>query len=408
MDRASRGGLRVYTAPRVAIQLPLGFASGLPYLLTGTTLGTWLTVQGTDLGTVGLFAWVALPYSLKFLWAPVLDRFQLPLLGRRRGWLLALQLVVAAAIAAVGAVDPRADLGRLAVLSTLLAFSSATLDIVVDAFRADTLLPDERAAGSALYVLGYRLGMLLAGAGALVLADRLPWRTVYLLMAAVAAVTVLATLVAPEPTVARPPRTLAAAIRAPLRDLAGRPGVAAALAFVVLYRLGGLLLDQMKQPFLVQLGFGPGEIGAVNKGIGLGAMVAGGLCAGALVPRLGVRRALLGFGAVAALVHLAFAVLAVHGKDHALFVGCVVVDSFGTGLAVTPFDAFLMAQCRRDFSATQYAILTSLAGAGARLVGGAAGVVAAAAGWPLYFAATFVVSLPALALVRRLPDPAGR
>src|SRR5262249_28866703 len=196
------------------------------------------------------------------------------------------------------------------------------------------------------------------------------------IMAAGLAVGIAATLVAPEPAAA-PPRTLAQAVIAPLRDLAGRPRLAAVLAFVLLYRFGGLVLDLMKQPFLVQVGFSPSHSGPVVRGVGRAAMVAGGLAAGALVPRLGVRRALLGFGAAAALVHVSFALLALAGRSGPLLVACVVVDSFGSGLAIAPFDAFLMSQCRRQHSATQFAILTSLAGAGARLAGGLAGVLAA-------------------------------
>src|SRR5262249_49458835 len=240
---------------------------------------------------------------------------------RRRGWLLALQLLVAAAIVAVGSVDPRADLGALAVLATALAFFSASLDIVVDAYRADTLHPDERAAGSAMYLLGYRLGMLLAGAVALVLADRIAWRAVYAIMASSLAVGVVATLLAPEPASGRPARTLVE----PFRELVGRKGIAPVLAFVLLYRFGGMVLDQLTQPFLVQLGFTTSEIGAVNKGVGLGAMVAGSLVAGALVPRVGVERALVRFGALAALVHLGFAALALVGRSGALLVGVVLV-----------------------------------------------------------------------------------
>jgi PAT family beta-lactamase induction signal transducer AmpG len=386
-------GLDVFRSPRVMIQLPLGFASGLPYLLGGATLGTWLAVRGVGLETIGAFAWVALPYSLKFVWAPLLDRYRVPLLGHRRGWLLVLELIVAAAIAAVGAGE---GVATLAVLATALAFCSASLDIVVDAYRADLLRPEERAAGSAAYILGYRAGMVLGGAVALVLADHVSWRVVYLIMAGAMAIGVATTLVAPEPDAGRPPRTLAE----PFRDLAARPGIARVLAFVVLFRLGALVLDQMKQPFLVHMGYAPGTIGAVNKGVGLAAMVLGGAVAGALVPRLGVRRALVGLGGVAALVHLSFAALAVAGASDARLVVCVVADSFGAGLAIAPFDAFLMAQCRRDHSATQYAVLTSLAGAGARVLGGGSGALAAWLGWPGFFVATFALSLPALALAR--------
>lgn len=389
----------VFRSRRVAIQLPLGFASGLPFLLTGTTLGTWLTLDGISLATVGFFAWASLPYSLKFLWAPLIDRFRLPFLGRRRGWLLVLQLVLAAAIALLGRADPRTDLAAVAGLAVALSFFSATLDIVVDAFRVDTLLDVERAAGSAAYILGYRIGMLAAGAVALILADHVAWSTVYAIMAAGMAVGIITTLLVTEPETATPPRTIAAAIVEPFRDLLARPGIAPVLAFIALYRFGTLLLEHMKQPFFVKLGFTPSEIGTVNKGFGLAALIAGGLVAGAWVPRIGLRRALLGFGAAAALAHLAFVALALSGKQHGLLVLCVVVDSFCSGLAIAPLDAFGISLCRRAYSATQYAVLTSLVGVAGRLVGGASGVLADGLGWPLFFVATFAAGLPALALL---------
>jgi PAT family beta-lactamase induction signal transducer AmpG len=362
-----------------------------------------MTVRGVALATVGLFAWLALPYSIKFVWAPALDRARLPLLGRRRGWLLVLQLAVAGAIAALGSLDPGRALGAVAVLALALIVLSASLDIVTDAFRADTLRPEERAAGSAMYILGYRLGMLAAGALALVLADRTSWQRAYLVMAGLMSIGVVATLVAREPEAHAAPRTLREAVVEPFRELLGRPGIADALAFVALYRLGAILLDQLKQPFLVQLGFAPAEIGTINKGVGLAAMVVGGLLAGAWVPRLGLRRALLGFGALSALVHASFAALALTGPSTPLLVACVAADSFCAGLAIAPFDGYLMSLTRRASSATHYALLTSLSGAAARVVVGGAGWAAAATGWPLFFGLTFAASLPALALLAARP-----
>ena len=221
---------------RVLLQLCLGFASGLPLLLTGSTLTTWMTSVGVDLKTVGIFALVGLPYSFKFTWAPLLDRFRLPLLGRRRGWLLLFQLLLIAALALLGASDPTHHLRGLAAAALVVAFFAASQDIVTDAYRTDLLAPDERAAGTVTFVFGYRIGVLVAGALALILSERMSWRSVYLLMAACMLVGVVTTILAPEPSgESRPPRTLLDAVVHPFRDLFSRPGVAAILAFVVAF-----------------------------------------------------------------------------------------------------------------------------------------------------------------------------
>ena len=393
----------ILTSRRVALQLPMGFASGLPYLLTQSTLLTWMKDLKLDLTTVGAFSLVSLPYSLKFLWAPFVDRYQLPWLGRRRGWLILFQLILIGVIAALGSVDPRRSLPALAALSVAVAFFSASQDILIDAYRTDVLLDEERAAGVATYVLGYRLAMLVAGAGALILADHLPWSRVYLVLAGCMSVGVVTTLVAPEPVNLRPPRTLLVAVVQPILDLVGRRRIVVILAFVFLYRFGHIILDNMSQPFLLDIGFQKSEIGAVKKGLGLVAMISGGLVSGGVVARLGIRRSLIIFGTLAATIHLSYAGLAVVGKSHALLPVVVAVDSFCTGLAITPLDAYCMKLCNRTYSATQFALLTSFIGLGSRLVGSGSGWLAKHLGWPLFFGSTLVLALPALILWFMLP-----
>jgi PAT family beta-lactamase induction signal transducer AmpG len=398
--------LRVYLSKRVLIQLPMGFASGLPYLLSSTTLTTWMAVEGVDIKTVGFFALTQLPYSFKFLWAPLLDRWHIPLLGRRRGWMLILQLLLSGVIAACGMFDPRQQLVPLALMSVATAFLSATQDIMIDAYRADSLSADERAAGSVLYTQGYRIGMVLAGAVALVLAKYMSWRTVYLIMGAAMSCTILGTILAPEPPTERPPRTLADAVVTPFLDLLQRRNIVLCLVFVLLYRFGHTVLINMTQPFLVKIGFATDEIGKVNKGLGLACMIAGGLLAGGMVARLGVRRALLLFGIIAAAIHLTYTWLAVVGKVHWVFIVTVAVDHFCTGLAIAPFDAYILSLCNKRYSATQYALLTSFSGLAPRLIGAWAGVLAAYLGWPMFFVATLVLAIPGIVLQPWLPGEA--
>jgi PAT family beta-lactamase induction signal transducer AmpG len=383
--------------------LPLvGFASGLPYLLGGATLSARLSQSGVDLTTLGLFALVALPYSLKFLWAPLLDRFTVPLLGRRRGWMVALQLAVAGAIAALGAADPRTAPLSVAALALVLAFFSASLDVVSDAYNADVLEPPERGPGGAAFVLGYRTAMLLSGGLALILADHLPWRTVYFGFAAAMLVGVLATLFAPEPATVRPPASLGAAVAEPLYDYFTRPHALAILLFVTLYRLGDTVAVALVTPFLLHLGFGNSEIGAVNQGVGLAATIVGTLIGGGLVERLGLYRALLTFGVLQALTNAGYCLLAVVGPHHTLLVVAVAVDNLCTGLATTASVAFLLSLCNPRFSATQFALLTSTAGLAGRLLAATSGYLAARTGFAGFFGLTIVLAAPALALLVEL------
>jgi len=380
--------------------LPLvGFASGLPYLLSGATLSARLNAAGVDLTTLGLFALVALPYSFKFAWAPLLDRFTVPLLGRRRGWMVVLQLAVACAIAALGVADPRTAPLSVAALALCLTFVSASLDVVSDAYNADVLEPAERGPGGAAFVLGYRTAMLLSGSVALILADHLPWRTVYFGFAGAMLVGVGATLLAPEPANVRPPPSLSAAVVEPLRDYFARPHALAVLAFLTLYRLGDTVAVALLTPFLLRLGFSMSEIGTVNQGVGLFATIVGALVGGGLVERLGLYRALLIFGILQALTNAGYCLLALVGPHHALLVAAVAVDNLCTGLATAASVAFLLSLCNPRFSATQLSLLTSATGLAGRLLSASSGYLAARTGFAGFFALTIALALPALALL---------
>lgn len=389
-----------FRSRRVAFLIALGFASGLPNPLSQSTLGLWLRSVGVDLGTIGLFALVALPYNFKFLWAPILDRFGLPWLGRRRGWIALAQLLCAGALVWMSVLDARGDAAWIGLAAVALAFLSASQDVVVDAYRADVLPDAERASGAASYVSGYRIAVVVATSGALVLADTIGWRVVYVTMAALMLLSVVATRLAPEPEGVRPPRTLGEAVTRPLADLFGRPGVGWAIAFVAFYKLGDQVLENMSGPFLKDIGFSLTEIGTLRKLTAAGATIAGTLVGGGLTPRLGAWRALLLFGVLQASTNFAYLALALVGKSYPLLVGAVAMDQFSGGMATASFVAFLMGLCHRSFSATQYALLSSASSLlGYRLVGAWSGYVAKDVGWPAFFALTAAAALPGLVLL---------
>ena len=394
----------VFSNIRVGIQLPLGFASGLPLLLTGSTLTTWMATVGISIKTIGAMALVGLAYSWKFAWAPLLDRYPLPFLGRRRGWLLVWQLLLIVTIAALGTTQPREHLGRVVALAVSLAFCAASQDIVVDAYRTDLLAPEERAAGMATFQVGYRLGMLTAGALALVLVERIGWRQVYFGLASCMSIGAIATILAPDPTEARAhPKRLVDAFVRPFLDLLTREHGILILLFVVLYRFGGGMASTMTSPFLVKIGFTPAEMGVAQKGVGLVATLLGGLAGGYLVPRLGLWRAMFVFGATQAVAQLLFAALAVVGKNNAMLVVTMAADNFFVGLALMALDAYLMSLCNPAFSATQFAFLASLASVGMRIFGASSGFLASKLGWAGFFVATCVMAIPGLLVLFALP-----
>ena len=401
----------VFRDRRLAVILLLGFSSGLPLALTGGTLQAWMTVEGVDLSTIGIFTLVGLPYTWKFLWAPLMDRFVPPFLGRRRGWLLVTQLSLAALIAAMAFASPRGDLAWLALLAVAVAFASASQDIVFDAYRTDVAKPEQRGLAAAFTVVGYRVAMLTSGAAALVLVagsgfiPALGWKNTYLVMAGLMGLGALATLWGPEPEVAAPPpRTLDEAVWAPLREFFSRNGAWVLLALIVLYKLGDAFAGSLTTAFLLRgAGFALDDVGYVNKGMGLAATIFGALFGGALMVRLGLYRALMAFGVLQAVSNLAFMALAAAGKSWPLMVFAVGFENLSGGLGTAAFVALLMALCDHRFTATQYALLSALASFGRVYVGPAAGYATdpkyLGLSWAVFFFLTFLLALPGLALL---------
>jgi PAT family beta-lactamase induction signal transducer AmpG len=394
--------LGVFRSRKIFLLLLLGFSSGLPLALTGATLQAWLTVSGVDLTTIGMFALVGQPYTYKFLWAPLMDRFTIPLLGRRRGWLVVTQLGLLATIAWMGTLAPERSPWLLASLALAVAFLSASQDIVFDAYRTDVLGAEERGAGAAVSVLGYRIAMLVSGGLTLILADDwLGWTGTYWLMAALMLVGVVAAWAAEEPSAPpRAPHSLEQAVREPLAEFFGRDGAWILLAVIVLYKLGDAFAGSLSTAFLIRgPGFSLTEVGVVNKWLGVLATIAGALAGGALMARLKLYRSLLLFGVLQAVTNLGYMLLALAGKSYALMIVSVAAENLCGGMGTAAFVALLMAMCERRHSATQYALLSALAALGRVYVGPAAGAMAQRLGWPEFFFVTFLIALPGLAML---------
>lgn len=405
--------LEVFRSRRVAAVLLFGFASGLPLALTGGTLQAWLTVSGVRLETIAWFSWIGVPYLLKFLWSPLMDRFVPPWLGRRRGWALATQAGVVIGLVGMASTSPDDSLLMLGAFALWVAFVSASQDIAIDAYRTDVLQPTERGTGAAVGVLGYRVAMLVSGGLALILADELGWRTTYLIMAALMMIGMVTSLWAPDPAVpATPPRTLAAAVIEPLRDFFTRPGAAALLLLIMLYKFGDALAGTLTTAFLIRgAGFTPTDVGVINKGLGLAALLVGALAGGALLARLSLYRALMWFGWLQAISNLSFMFVAWAGKSYGWLVFAVGFENLASGMGTAAFVALAMSLCNTNFSATQYALLSALASLGRVLFGPLTGTLVTHIGWASFFFTTFVAALPGLALLwwlqRRLPQLAA-
>jgi PAT family beta-lactamase induction signal transducer AmpG len=387
---------------RVGLMLALGFASGLPLALTSGTLQAWMTVEGVSLTTIGFATLIGQAYVFKFLWAPALDRYTPPLLGRRRGWLLATQLLLIAGIATMAVLSPGRSLMGLALAAVTVAFFSASQDVVFDAYRADVLPAAKRGAGAAVSVLGYRLGMIVSGGLALWLAERVTgWGGMYFVMAALMLVGVAATLAAPEPK-APPaaPHSLRDAVVEPLREFFGRPGAWALLGLIVCYKLGDAFAGALSTAFLIRgAGFGADEVGLVNKSFGLAATIVGALAGGVAMAKLGLYRSLLWFGIGQALTNLGYWLIAVSPKSLALMAGAVGLENLIGGMGTAAFVALLMSLVDARFSATQYALLSAIASVGRVYVGPATGYLVEAVGWPTFFLLTVAFAAPGLALL---------
>ncbi len=413
----------VYLQPRVLIVLVLGFSSGLPLALSGSTLLVWMRESGVDLGTIGLFALVGTPYTLKFLWAPLVDALHVPLLtkllGRRRGWLVFAQLLLIAAILLLALTDPAKSPFYVALGALLVAAASATQDIVVDAFRVESLPESEQAAGMASYVAAYRVGMLISTAGALFLVSgfeatgltkSIAWMWGYIAMAAMVLIGMIAALVATEPEQSRRAeeatsgesaitRVISAAVGA-FTEFLTRKDVWAVLAFVILYKFTDSFSGTMTAPFVIDLGFTRNDYAAIVKGVGLAATLVGGFAGGFLARAWSLEACLWTGGVLQAISNLAFAWLAYVGLNQWALALAITVENFTGAIGTVIFVAYLSSLCQSPLhTATQYALLTAFAAIGRTYLSAGAGYVAQATGWPAFFVLSVLVAVPSLILL---------
>lgn len=400
--------LGVYRDRRILAILCMGFASGLPLALTGATLSIWLKQSGISLTAIGLFAQAGLAYNLKFLWAPAMDRVSLPFLtrrfGRRRSWALLIEALLACALLALGAADPAAGVGRTAFCAVIVAFLSASQDIVIDAYRVELLHANEQGAGAAATQIGYRIGMIASGAGALYLAYYFGWFAAYGVMAALIVLGMGVVLATREPQ-APPPLTgpwLTGAVVAPFAEFARRRQWLLILIFVVLYKFGDALAGVMSGPFYVELGFALTEIANIAKVFGVGASIAGVFLGGLAVYRWGLMRALFVCGAFQALSNLMYIAQLWAGHDQGMLAVTIATENVAGGMASAAFVAYLSNLCSPSFTATQYALLSALAATARTVLASSGGFFAQRLGWESFFMLATAACVPGLALLVHL------
>jgi len=410
MNRLTTANL--YLNPRMAILLGLGFASGLPLQLTQDALAAWLSAADVDVTTIGLFAMVTLPYSLKFIWAPLMDRYRLPVLSRRRGWLMVTQLLLIAGIIMMAAFGPDRPY-LLAIAALVVAFLSASQDIVSDAYRTDILRPREFGAGVAMFVLGYRVALIATGAGVLMLAGFMGWRQAFILMGMLMDLGVLFTLAAKEPPQQeRTPTTITQAVVEPFQSFMAHRSwwiAGVLMLFVLIFRLPDTLGNRMTMPFLLQeMKFTPETVGFIRQFIGIWVVIAGTFIGGWFISRIGIRAGLLIFGLLQAISNAGFLLLAWWGASQTGLVAVILIESFCGGLVTAGFLAFLMSQCDPRYSATQYALLTSLMAVTGILAGAWTGLLVSHVGYMGFFVITIAAGLPGILLIPFLPKPVQR
>jgi PAT family beta-lactamase induction signal transducer AmpG len=387
-------------SPKMLAILVLGAASGFPNQLTESALQAWLKDAGLTNTAIGAMSYVALPYLLKPLWAPLVDRFPIPILGRRRGWMLMMQLALAGAIALLALQNPVLSLGAVTACAFAIVFCSATQDIAIDAWRTDVSLPSERGPAAAANNLGYRTAAWLAAAFALVVADHFGWRAAYLILAAVMLAFCAASWRAPEPDYRHaPPRTLRESLVAPLRELLDSPSAAILIAVVLLFKIGDAFANKLFTPFMMDVGFSKTEIGLIAKALFTASALGGSLLGGVLMVRLGLVRSMLGFGVLQAASNLLYCALAAAGKSYPIMVTAVVIEHVAGAMGNIALVALIMALCDVRYSAFQYALLSAIALLPRYSLGYPAGWIADHGGWYLYFVTSFALAVPGLAMV---------
>lgn len=400
--------LKLLRSRKFLVALLLGFSSGIPLGLITTSLQAYLADFNVDVKTIGLFSLVGLPYAWKFLWSPLLDRFYVPFLGRRRGWILVFQVLLALFIFFMGQISPASNPWGLAICAFCISFWSASQDIVCDAFRIDTFSEDERPLGLGIFVGGYRVALLLSGAVALSLADQIPWSSVFGLVALMIGIGAIGTFIAQEPvTSLRPTSTLGAFIE-PIQDFFSRVGAFEILLFALLSRLDSILATSFTTKFFLDVGYTKTEIAALIKGLGMISTISGGLIGGLLLPKLGLFRSLLIFGILQGATNILYAWSGAMGVYYPALAVAITADNLVSGMGSTAYGAFLMAMCNPKYTATQFALFSSLLGITRSIGGAASGYIASGLGveqnisaWQQYYLVTALSAIPGILMLYR-------
>lgn len=400
---------KIYGNRRFLCLIGLSFSSGLPLALTRSTLQAWLVSEKVDLSIVGVFSLVGLPYALKVFWAPLMDRFNPPWLGGRRGWIISTQVLLAVAILLLGHSSPSSFPALVGFAALTTAFLSASQDIAIDGYRADVLRDKELGAGGATVVVGYRSALLISGALALILSDHISWRNVYTLMAAIMFVNSIFTLAAPEPeTKVVSPKSLKDAVLEPLTGFFKRSGAIEMLLFIMVYKLGCVIAGAMTTPFLLNIGFSRSDVGLAYKAFGLISTVTGALVGAGIISRIGINRSLWIFGFLQAVSNFSFAGLALIGKSYPVMIASIGLENICGGMGDAALFAFMISLCEKRFTVTQYALLTSFMAVAGVIAGAPTGVAAQALGWPVFFSLSVLGGLPGILLLTRFAPWNGR
>jgi PAT family beta-lactamase induction signal transducer AmpG len=394
-----KGMLKSILSRKMLVALIMGFACGLPLLLTKGVLQAWMKTEGIDLSLIGLTNLLAVPYSIKFIWAPFLDRFTLSFFGRRRGWLFIAQVFLMLSIAGMGLSDPKGYPFIMVVSALMVTFFSASQDIVVDAYRREDLTDKELGLGSSLYVLGYRLGMLLASGGGLIMADYVSFHMVYIIIASCLIPAIITTILTPEPLVVDSPKTMKEAVIDPFIEYFNRKEAYWMLIFILMYKIGDIMASNITTPFYMDIGFSLTEIGAITKLLGFWAIVAGASIGGVFMLRLGINRSLWIFGFFQAVSTAGFAVLAYVGYSIPVLAAVIGFENISGGMGTAAFMAFMASITNKKFTATQYALLTSFMAFGRDVLSAPTGFIAKHMGWTDFFITCALIAIPGMLLL---------
>ena len=406
-----KNSINPYLEKKILISLIMGFVSGVPLLLTITLLQAWLTDEGISKSTIGLFALVGLPYSLKFLWAPFFDRYVISKLGRRRGWLIISQVLLILSIIGLGLTNPTLNPFNVAVLALLVTFFSASQDIVIDAFRRESLHDNEQTLGASAYVLGYRIGALAAGAGGLILADLMSYQYVYSIMAVIMIIGVITTLLAEEPEAVGEPSSFINAVKNPFieffqrfkdKDNTNLTVPILILMFILLYKVGDTMAHSLSTNFYLDIGFTKTEIGTVVKVFGLVATLIGAFLGGIISLKIGLFRSLIMFGLFQAIATLGFAALAIIGNNILALMAVISLENLAAGMGYTAYLAFIANMTNKEFTATQFALMTAIMSLPRTIFSGSSGFLVELFDWELYFVFCSLIAIPALIILSKL------